>query len=154
MKKMKNAGSGDPAYRVYGEIDGRSGWARVRGGFCDGRLRRAALLPLLLLGTSCAGQNMVLDAKSPAGTAPVASSPASPAALAARGHTLFLMNCAHCHAADATGDEGPDLHGLHKSDARLADIIKNGIKGEMPKFNAKLTDADVRGLTAFIHSLK
>ena len=67
---------------------------------------------------------------------------------------MFLMNCAHCHAADATGDEGPDLHGLHKSDARLAAIIKNGIKGEMPKFGAKLSDADVQALTAFIHSLK
>jgi mono/diheme cytochrome c family protein len=26
------------------------------------------------------------------------------------GRTLFLKNCAHCHGADAHGDEGPDLH--------------------------------------------
>jgi mono/diheme cytochrome c family protein len=71
-----------------------------------------------------------------------------------RGHRLFLMNCAHCHADDATGDEGPDLHGLRKSDGRIAAIIQNGIKGEMPRFNQKLNDADVQALIAFLHSLK
>ena len=25
-----------------------------------------------------------------------------------KGYTLFMMNCAHCHGADARGDEGPD----------------------------------------------
>ena len=29
-----------------------------------------------------------------------------------KGRSLFLKNCAHCHADDATGDEGPDLHQL------------------------------------------
>lgn len=33
------------------------------------------------------------------------------------------MNCAHCHADDATGDEGPDLHGLRKTDERLRLLI-------------------------------
>jgi mono/diheme cytochrome c family protein len=51
--------------------------------------------------------------------------------LVATGHRLFLMNCAHCHADDARGDEGPDLHGLRKTDERLRLLIKNGIKGEM-----------------------
>src|SRR5438876_6157717 len=60
-----------------------------------------------------------------------------------KGYTLFMMNCAHCHGNDARGDEGPDLHGVTKSDARIASIIKNGVKGEMPKFGAKLTDTDV-----------
>jgi len=64
------------------------------------------------------------------------------------------MNCAHCHADDATGDEGPDLHGVVKSDARIAAMIKNGVKGEMPKFSHKLKDDDVRALIAFIRSLK
>jgi len=73
---------------------------------------------------------------------------------ARKGYTLFLQNCAHCHGNDARGDEGPDLHGVTKSDARIASIIKNGIKGEMPKFGAKLTDADVQALIAFVRSLK
>ena len=71
-----------------------------------------------------------------------------------QGYTLFMQNCAHCHGNDARGDEGPNLHGVAKSDARIAYMIKNGVKGEMPKFGAKLTDADVQALIAFVRSLK
>ena len=71
-----------------------------------------------------------------------------------QGYTLFMMNCAHCHGNDARGDEGPDLHGVTKSDARITSLIKNGIKGEMPTFGTKLTDADVRALIAFVRSLE
>ena len=71
-----------------------------------------------------------------------------------QGYQLFMMNCAHCHGNDARGDEGPDLHGITKSDARIAAIIKNGIQGEMPKFGAKLTETDVKALIAFVKSLK
>lgn len=70
-----------------------------------------------------------------------------------QGYTLFLMNCAHCHGDDARGDEGPDLHGVTKSDARIASMIKNGVKGEMPKFGSKLNDNDVRDLIAFVRTL-
>jgi len=73
--------------------------------------------------------------------------------LANQGRALFLQNCAHCHADDASGDEGPDLRELTKSDQRIATIINNGIKGEMPKFGAKFTDADIQALTAFLHSI-
>jgi mono/diheme cytochrome c family protein len=71
-----------------------------------------------------------------------------------KGHTLFLLNCAHCHGADARGDEAPDLHGVTKSDARIASLIKNGKKGEMPKFASKLTDSEIKALVAFVRSLK
>jgi mono/diheme cytochrome c family protein len=71
-----------------------------------------------------------------------------------KGHTLFLLNCAHCHGADARGDEGPDLHGLTKSDSRIASLIKNGKKGEMPKFASKLSESEVQALVAFVRSLK
>jgi mono/diheme cytochrome c family protein len=74
--------------------------------------------------------------------------------LVAGGRKLFLMNCAHCHADDATGDEGPDLHGLHKTDERLRLLIKNGIKGEMPRFNEKLADPDLDALVAYLNSLR
>jgi mono/diheme cytochrome c family protein len=70
-----------------------------------------------------------------------------------QGYTLFMMNCAHCHGNDARGDEGPDLHGVTKSDARIASMIKNGVKGEMPKFGSKLSDADVQALIAFVRTL-
>jgi mono/diheme cytochrome c family protein len=68
--------------------------------------------------------------------------------------SLFMQNCAHCHGTDARGDEGPDLHGVTKSDARIASLIKDGKKGEMPKFGTKLTDAEVQALVAFVRSLK
>ena len=80
------------------------------------------------------------------------NSPQSP--LVAQGQHLFLMNCAHCHGDDARGDEGPDLHGLRKTDARLSALINNGIKGEMPRFNQKLSASDVQALIAFLNSLK
>jgi mono/diheme cytochrome c family protein len=74
--------------------------------------------------------------------------------IAMRGAHLYLQNCAHCHADDATGDEGPDLHGLRKSDARIGAVIKNGIKGEMPKFGQKLTDNDVQALIGYLRTLR
>jgi mono/diheme cytochrome c family protein len=66
------------------------------------------------------------------------------------------MNCAHCHGDDARGDEGPDLHGVHqrKTDARLSTLINNGIKGEMPRFDQKLSPSDVQAPIAFLNSLK
>jgi mono/diheme cytochrome c family protein len=76
------------------------------------------------------------------------------AKLIASGRSLFLMNCAHCHADDATGDEGPDLHGLRKTDARLRLIVSNGIKGEMPRFREKLVPSDLDALVAYLNSLR
>jgi mono/diheme cytochrome c family protein len=71
-----------------------------------------------------------------------------------KGYKLFMQNCAHCHGTDARGDEEPDLHGVTKSDARIASLIKDGKKGEMPKFSSKLSDAEVQALVAFVRSLK
>jgi mono/diheme cytochrome c family protein len=71
-----------------------------------------------------------------------------------KGHDLFDRNCAHCHGDDAHGDEGPSLYDLSKSDTRIAKNIKEGIKGEMPKFSTKLNDADVQALIAYLRTLK
>ena len=106
----------------------------------------------LMLGAGYWGGEMLLGAK----TKNVVTIP-SPARdqLVARGHDLFLMNCAHCHGDDARGtEEGPNLTRLKKSDARIASLVMNGIKGEMPRFAAKLHDEDVRRLILFLHSLK
>jgi mono/diheme cytochrome c family protein len=67
--------------------------------------------------------------------------------------SLFEKNCAHCHGDDARGDEGPNLHNLAKSDARIATIIKGGIKGEMPAFGKKFTEAEVQGLISYLRTL-
>jgi mono/diheme cytochrome c family protein len=73
---------------------------------------------------------------------------------AGQGRHLFLLNCAHCHGDDALGDEGPNLHNLHKSDARIHEVVTAGIKGEMPSFGKKLHDSDVRALTAYLRTLR
>jgi mono/diheme cytochrome c family protein len=73
---------------------------------------------------------------------------------AAQGRHLFLMNCAHCHGDDAHGDEGPDLHNLHRSDARIYQVITAGIKGEMPSFGKKLGEPEVRELAAYLRTLQ
>ena len=73
---------------------------------------------------------------------------------AAQGRHLFLLNCAHCHGDDAHGDEGPDLHNLYRSDARIYEVITAGIKGEMPSFGKKLGEPDVRQLIAYLRTLQ
>jgi len=71
------------------------------------------------------------------------------------GYRLFDYNCAHCHGDDARGtDEAPNLVTRRVSNARIAFVIKNGIKGEMPRFNQKLHDEDVETLVHFLGSLK
>ena len=75
-------------------------------------------------------------------------------AQAEQGRSLFARNCAHCHGDDARGDEGPTLYNLAMSDARIAKRIKDGIKGEMPKFGSKLNDTDIAALTAYLRTLK
>lgn len=86
-------------------------------------------------------------------SAQAAMKPPQLTADAAQGRHLFVMNCAHCHGDDARGDEGPDLHDLHRSDARIHEVITVGIKGEMPSFGKKLGDPDVRQLIAYLRTL-
>ena len=109
---------------------------------------------LAALGIAFAAGEVIQRQPDPAFAATEASVIPPPGTTANRGYKLYMMNCAHCHGVDARGDEGPDLHVMTKSDNRIVTIIQNGIKGEMPKFNAKLNDTDTRALVAFIRTLK
>jgi cytochrome c oxidase cbb3-type subunit 3 len=80
---------------------------------------------------------------------PAATSPA----LVTTGRRLFLDSCAHCHGADARGDEGPDLHDTQVSDRYIANIITHGIPNEMPSFAKKLRHDDITALTVYVRSL-
>ena len=71
-----------------------------------------------------------------------------------KGRHLFLMNCAHCHGDDAHGGEGPDLYQVHKSDARIHQVITTGIKGEMPSFGKKFNEADIQALIVYLRTLR
>jgi len=75
-------------------------------------------------------------------------------ASATAGRKLFLKNCAVCHAADAHGDDGPDLHNLDWTDRQIATRIRNGKKGEMTSFAGKLQQPDIDSLVAYLRTLK
>jgi len=80
------------------------------------------------------------------------ATPTSPA-LVRQGRRLFLDSCAHCHGADASGDEGPDLRDLQVSDRYIARMITFGEPHEMPAFAKKHGSADIAALTAYLRSL-
>jgi cytochrome c oxidase cbb3-type subunit 3 len=74
--------------------------------------------------------------------------------LAISGRKLFLKNCAHCHGADAHGDDGPDLHDLGLTDKWIANRIRKGKAGEMTSFAGKLKPEEIDALVAYVQSLK
>jgi mono/diheme cytochrome c family protein len=99
-----------------------------------------------------------LSNSNPAPMAP--SSPSPPIEMASssdpvgQGRKFFEMSCSECHGDDATGDEGPNLHNLAISNARIAATIRNGVKGEMPAFAKKYGDPQIAALVAFLRTLR
>jgi len=70
------------------------------------------------------------------------------------GQQLFLKNCAHCHGADAHGDDGPDLHNLDWTDEQIATRIRNGKKGQMTAFAGKLPPESIGEIIVYLRTLK
>jgi len=70
------------------------------------------------------------------------------------GRTLFLKNCAHCHGADARGEEGPDLHKLDWTDGQITVRIRNDKSGQMTAFAGKLSPEEISALVAYVRTLK
>ena len=100
------------------------------------------------------GAGEIMQPKATAATVAIQGLVIPPAGTSAnQGYQLFMHNCAHCHGTNARGDEGPDLHGLVKSDAKIASLVKDGKKGEMPAFGKKLGDGDLKALIAFLRTL-
>jgi len=98
--------------------------------------------------------------ENPAAPAAPASGPASLAAPttlsapAAEGRSLYMQSCAECHAADASGDEGPALRHLAISHAHVALVVTSGIKGEMPSFQKKYGPNEIAALQAYLDTLR
>lgn len=80
------------------------------------------------------------------------------------GKTVFLNNCARCHGAEGKG--GMDVMGVgpvptlrdpgwHESttDKQIASVIAHG-KNKMPGFMGKLDGKELRGVIAFVRSIK
>ena len=93
------------------------------------------------------------DAETKAST-PVEGAGAAASGIVTTGRALFLKNCAHCHGADAHGDDGPDLHGLDLTDDWIANRIRKGKKGQMTAFAGKLQPAEIDALVAYVQTLK
>ncbi|HEX4139894.1 MAG TPA: c-type cytochrome [Candidatus Methylacidiphilales bacterium] len=85
-------------------------------------------------------------------------------AFAADAATLWSTNCAACHGKDGKGStmmgRKLNLEDLTKggfSDAQATDAIKNGITkngNTMKGYGSKLSDADIKALVAYLHTLK
>jgi cytochrome c oxidase cbb3-type subunit III len=98
----------------------------------------------------------------PAGAAPAAA-PGAHAALEApvpppdpqQGKLLFSQTCSTCHGVDATGEDGPDLHGVPTAlgDAAVANIIRRGIPGTGMPNSYILTEKDAANIVAWLHTL-
>ena len=80
--------------------------------------------------------------------------------LAGPGGQLFADNCAACHGEDARGDRGmgapnlTDAIWLYGSDTQtLTTTIGAARFGVMPAWGARLDEAEVRALAAYVHQL-
>jgi mono/diheme cytochrome c family protein len=113
---------------------------------------------LLMTGAGYSGGELLLSAE--IASAPVLPPPSMPAssqdrlAITHAGRELFMKNCAHCHGADAHGDEGPDLHNLDWTDEQIATRIRNGKKGQMTAFAGKLSAEQISEVIAYLRTLK
>ena len=82
------------------------------------------------------------------------------AAVAAQGAVLFQENCASCHGDQGLGDReqgAPNLADaiwLYGGDrASLSQSISNARFGVMPAWGQRLSEEDVRAVSAFVHAL-
>ena len=83
------------------------------------------------------------------------TSQAQTAADVSKGRQLFLGMCSRCHGAQGGGGEGPSLTKLTRAhnDEELRAIISNGIPERgMPRIR-RFTDAELRQMIGFVHSL-
>jgi cytochrome c6 len=70
---------------------------------------------------------------------------------------LYKSKCAMCHGADGAKAAGHDLSGADvqkKSDADIAAVITDGKAPKMPKYGDKLKPEEIKGLVAYIRTLK
>jgi cytochrome c oxidase cbb3-type subunit 3 len=76
------------------------------------------------------------------------------------GAVIFADNCASCHMEDGTGDRfqgAPNLADaiwLYGGDYdTLTETIYNSRYGVMPPWNTRLSEAQIRAVSAYVHQL-
>ncbi len=70
---------------------------------------------------------------------------------------LFKSKCAMCHGADGQKVAGHDFSSAavqKESDADLTAVITDGKAPKMPKYSDKLKPEEIKGLVAYIRTLK
>ena len=134
-------------------------WRQIHGVIAHFQgIARIGLGLVLMAGAGLAGGGALLGAET--GNAPAFStsgrlaSPPGHLAEVPVGRQLFLRNCAHCHGADAHGDDGPDLHNLDWTEEQIAARIRNGKKGQMTAFAGKLSAEEISDVIAYLRTLK
>jgi cytochrome c oxidase cbb3-type subunit 3 len=82
------------------------------------------------------------------------------AAQLSAGEEIFAANCASCHGDDAKGMHevgAPDLtdnHWIYGGDVQsIYSTVYSGRQGHMPNWGGRLTPADIRILSLYVHSL-
>lgn len=81
-------------------------------------------------------------------------------AMATEGETVFVDNCTACHGEEGQGDPmmgAPNLTDavwLYGGDVdTLTYTVTNARYGVMPNWNERLSEADIRAVAAYVHSL-
>ncbi|WP_122072661.1 cytochrome-c oxidase, cbb3-type subunit III [Pseudophaeobacter sp. EL27] len=76
------------------------------------------------------------------------------------GAVVFEDNCSSCHMEDGTGDRSQgapnlaDALWLYGGDyAALSDTVANSRYGVMPAWNTRLTEAQIRAVSSYVHQL-
>jgi cytochrome c6 len=80
-----------------------------------------------------------------------------PLSAQAQSADLYKSKCAMCHGADGKKAAGHDFSSADvqsKSDADLTAVIADGKAPKMPKFGDKLKPEEIKGLVAYIRTLK
>ncbi|WP_126974911.1 cytochrome-c oxidase, cbb3-type subunit III [Frigidibacter oleivorans] len=82
------------------------------------------------------------------------------AVLAAEGATVFADNCAACHMEEGTGDRSQGAPNLTDAiwlyggdEASLTETVTNARFGVMPNWNTRLSEAEIRAVASYVHSL-
>jgi cytochrome c6 len=71
--------------------------------------------------------------------------------------TLYKSKCAMCHGADGKKAAGHDFTSADfkkQTDAAIAGVITDGKAPKMPKYGDKLKPEEIKGLVAYIRTLK
>jgi cytochrome c oxidase cbb3-type subunit 3 len=88
------------------------------------------------------------------------SGTAQDASMVEAGAVIFEENCASCHAEDGTGDRdqgAPNLADaiwLYGGDyAAIRETVENSRYGVMPNWDTRLSEAQIRAVSAYVHQL-